>query len=120
MNAATNQPSILTLRLGQSDQAGQRCGSCGRDADKSQCTNAEAFPVDRKGPIAAGDQTTDGWPELALTGRSIAPSGTATSRPNLHITFWQLNFAALMPSGCAHICTRCAQCSIWTGQRLEW
>ena len=24
MNAATNQPSILTLRLGQSDQAGQR------------------------------------------------------------------------------------------------
>ena len=24
MNAAMNQPSILTLRLGQSDQAGQR------------------------------------------------------------------------------------------------
>ena len=23
MNAATNQPSVLTLRLGQSDQAGQ-------------------------------------------------------------------------------------------------
>ena len=27
MNAAKNQPSILTLRLGQSDQAGH--GSCG-------------------------------------------------------------------------------------------
>jgi hypothetical protein len=26
MNAATNQPSILTLRLGQSDQAGQGQG----------------------------------------------------------------------------------------------
>lgn len=26
MNAATNQPPILTLRLGQSDQAGQQSG----------------------------------------------------------------------------------------------
>ena len=38
MNAATNQPSILTLRLGQSNQAGQT-HTCHSDEGSALCSD---------------------------------------------------------------------------------